>query len=75
MTDFMKDLEAEATEQLNEIRAYRTKGASKERAKVALGVIGNYVRFRATLANERTNDLVARRMELQQPVQSKQLTE
>jgi hypothetical protein len=57
-------LEVEALDQLAEIRSYRSGGGQKERAKVALGVIGSYVRLRATLANERTNELVAARLGL-----------
>lgn len=63
---FVAALEAEATQQLSEIRAYRTyQGNNPEygkRAKMAIGVIGAYVRLRATIANEKTNELVERRL-------------
>lgn len=66
MSDFIKDLEEEATAQLSEIRAYRAyQGQSpeyKQRAKIAIGIIGAYVRLRATMANERSNDLISMRM-------------
>lgn len=59
-------LEEEAVEQLDVIRAYRTyQGTNpdyKHRAKTAIGVIGAYVRLRATIENGRTNDLVERRL-------------
>lgn len=59
-------LEEEAIHQLDEIRAYRTyRGTNPEyrqRAKVALGVIGGYIRLRATIANDRSNDLIERRL-------------
>lgn len=65
---FIGALESEATQQLSAIREYRTyQGNNAEfrnRAKVALGVIGAYVRLRATVANEHTNRLVERRMGL-----------
>lgn len=62
---FIEALEVEAVEQLAEIRAYRAgtaDGEMRQRAKTALGVIGAYVRLRATLANERSNDLIERRL-------------
>jgi len=66
MADFVKALEAEATEQLAEIRQYRAyQGNNPEyarRAKMAIGVIGAYVRLRATMANEQTNRLVEIRL-------------
>jgi carbon monoxide dehydrogenase subunit G len=66
MSKFLKALEDEATEQLVEIRAARTYQGNnpeyKQKAKIALGVIGSYVRLRATLANERTNELVEMRL-------------
>lgn len=59
-------LKEEAIAQVASIRAYRTyQGENPEyrqRAKLAIGVIGAYVRLRATLANERTNDLVELRL-------------
>jgi len=50
MNDFVKRLEEEAVEQLDEIRKYRTTtdGDARARAKMAIGVIGAYVRLRAT---------------------------
>lgn len=63
---FVKALEEEAVAQLEAIRAYRVyQGQNpdyKQRAKMAIGVIGAYVRLRATLANERSNDLVEFRL-------------
>jgi carbon monoxide dehydrogenase subunit G len=63
---FIDALGEEAKEQLSEIRAARTyRGNNPEyakRAKMAIGVIGSYVRLRATLANERSNELVAIRL-------------
>lgn len=66
MNDFVKRLEEEAVEQLSEIRTYRLTradlGDGRARAKMAIGVIGAYVRLRATLANERSNDLIELRL-------------
>jgi hypothetical protein len=63
---FLEALGDEAFEQLQVIRAYRTyQGGNpeyKQRAKISIGVIGAYVRLRATLANERSNDLIERRL-------------
>lgn len=63
---FIDALEAEAYEQLELIRQHRTSlvndPEAKSRAKGAIGVIGAYVRLRATLANEKTNELVERRL-------------
>lgn len=65
-TTFVKALEAEAIEQLSLIREYRNYEGNnpdyKNRAKAALGVIGAYVRLRATMANEHSNELIAQRM-------------
>lgn len=66
---FIDALEAEAYEQLDLIRQYRTSLKSNDpearlRAKGAIGVIGAYVRLRATLANEKTNELVERRLSI-----------
>ncbi len=66
---FVDALEEEATAQLDEIKAHRAyQGSNPEyykRAKMAIGVIGSYVRLRATLANEKTNELVERRLSIQ----------
>jgi len=66
MSDFVEALESEATDQLAEIRRYRTyQGDNPDyarRAKMAIGVIGAYVRLRATMANEQTNKLVELRL-------------
>lgn len=63
---FVEALEGEATEQLDAIREARIyKGNNPDyhkRAKMALGVIGSYVRLRATMANEKSNDLIERRL-------------
>lgn len=63
---FVDALEDEAREQLAEIRAARTYQGTdpsyRQRAKLAIGVIGSYVRLRATMANERSNDLIERRL-------------
>lgn len=63
---FVEALEQEAQEQLNSVRAYRTyQGKDPEyrnRAKLAIGVIGAYVRLRATMANEKSNQLIERRL-------------
>lgn len=66
-TPFLNALESEALEQLAELRKYRTyQGVNNsdyaKRAKVALGVIGSYVRLRGTIANEQTNELVRVRL-------------
>ncbi len=67
-TDFLDALESEATDQLSAIREFRVYQGDnpdyRNRAKLALGVIGAYVRLRATLANEKTNELVERRLTL-----------
>lgn len=59
-------LEEEARAQLSEIRAFRTYRGSdpdyRQRAKLAIGVIGSYVRLRATMANDRSNELIALRL-------------
>jgi hypothetical protein len=64
--EFVQALGKEAVEQLAEIRAYRIyQGENPDyarRAKMAIGVVGAYVRLRATLANERSNDLIERRL-------------
>lgn len=64
--EFIKSLESEAQEQLDEVRKERVyKGSNPDyhkRAKIALGVIGAYVRLRATIANEHTNRLVEMRL-------------
>jgi hypothetical protein len=64
---FVDALEAEAVEQLGAIREFRAyQGSNPEytkRAKMAVGVIGAYVRLRATMANERSNELIARRLD------------
>lgn len=66
MTTFVEALEREATAQLDEIRAARvyqgTNPEYRQKAKIAIGVIGAYVRLRATMANEHTNRLVELRM-------------
>jgi hypothetical protein len=68
MTDsFVSALGTEATEQLAAIREYRLREGSdagdlRLRAKMALGVVSAYVRLRATLANEKSNELIERRL-------------
>jgi hypothetical protein len=73
---FVEALEAEAVDQLAAIREYRTYQGNNpdygKRAKMAIGVIGAYVRLRATMANEKSNDLIERRM-LSSAVGDKQL--
>lgn len=63
---FIAALEEEATEQLDAIRQFRTYQGNNpdynKRAKMAIGVIGAYVRLRATMANEKGNELVERRL-------------
>lgn len=63
---FIDELESEATSQLSEIRAAREDQTSNpdrlKRAKLAIGVIGAYVRLRATMANEHGNQLIERRL-------------
>lgn len=63
---FVEELETEAIEQLAEIKAARvyqgTNPDYRAKAKLAIGVIGAYVRLRATMANERSNDLIERRL-------------
>lgn len=78
---FMDDLEAEARAHLVEARVAReNRDPSKvsdyvKLSKVHLGYIGNYVRLRATLANEHGNALIERRflMELQPSAPVKQI--
>lgn len=64
--EFIKKLEEEAVEQLSELRKYRiyqgTDPDKRQRAKLAIGVIGSYVRLRATMANERSNELISQRL-------------
>ena len=66
-------LEDETVEQLEEIRAFRTNRSAStfetsfKRAKVSMGVLGAYVRLRATIANEETNRLVSLRLEAGAP--------
>lgn len=66
MEEFVDALGKEATEQLAAVREYRTyRGQNpdyKQRAKLAIGVIGAYVRLRATLANEKSNELIERKL-------------
>jgi hypothetical protein len=63
---FIDALEEEAQAQLDEVRKERVYQGSNpdymKRAKLALGIIGSYVRLRATVANEHTNKLVEMRM-------------
>jgi len=78
---FVQELESEASAQLQAIRDYRTTPVSdaptdmRNRAKTALGVIGAYVRLRATLANEKSNELIERRMGLTDPLPRPRLTD
>lgn len=64
--EFVTALEAEAVEQLSAIRAARTyQGENPDyqrRAKLAIGLIGAYVRLRATMANEKSNELIEMRI-------------
>lgn len=59
---FVEALADEATEQLQSIKAYRTYQGNNpdygKRAKLAIGVIGAYVKLRGTIANERSNELI-----------------
>ncbi len=70
---FVTALEGEAVEQLDAIKQFRTYQGNNpdyhKRAKMAIGVIGAYVRLRATMANEKSNDLIERRL-LQQEEQA-----
>lgn len=81
MKNLIGELESEAVEQLAEIRAlrvHRSKTTFDEymkRAKIACVVMGSYVRLRATMANEETNRLVGKRLELEAPAEPKKLTE
>jgi hypothetical protein len=72
-TKLVDALEEEAIAQLGEIRAYRvyqgTNPDYSKRAKLAIGVIGSYVRLKATLANEESNRLIATRIEGSMPKQ------
>ena len=76
--EFVKALEAEATEQLSVIRKARTYQGSDpdcfRRAKLAIGVIGAYVRLRATMANEKSNELIERRLGLAKGATNQQIT-
>jgi len=72
---FIAELEEEARLWLQAIRAYRESdiGAAqvpelRHRAKTAQGVIGSYVRLRATQANEKSNELIERRLGLDEPM-------
>jgi hypothetical protein len=62
----LEALESEVLAGFDAIRAYRTyRGNDPDyhrRAKFELGLMGNYVRLRATLANEESNRLIAIRM-------------
>ena len=75
---FLDGLANEATEQLESIRSYRTyQGTDPDRwkrAKLAIGVIGAYVRLRATTANERSNDLIERRLGFAEGADDRQIT-
>lgn len=68
MSEFIREMEEEAREQLKEIRAARlyqgTNPDYRYRAKTAVGVIGAYVRLRATMANEEGIRLATRRLEM-----------
>lgn len=62
-------LENEAVDQLAEIKKLReTPAGSKsveermKRAKIAIGIIGGYVRLRASISNEHSNQLIERRL-------------
>jgi hypothetical protein len=59
-------LEGEAMEQISMIREYRNYQGNnpeyRQRAKIAIGVIGACVRLRATMANEKSNELIERRL-------------
>lgn len=69
---FVEAIEDEAFEQLQEIRSYRRREAvdadAPKRAKLAMGIIGSYVRLRATIANEKSNELIERRLALEEPM-------
>lgn len=69
-TNLVEALEAEAVEQLAEVRSLRTHRSERtfseyhKRAKIAIGIIGGYIRLRGTIANEESNRLVASRIEI-----------
>ena len=67
-SSFLKAIEEEAREHISELKRHRiyrgTDPDYRARAKIALGVIGAYVRHRATLANETSNTLILRRLEM-----------
>lgn len=74
---FIDNLEAEASEQLDVVRAARVYQGSnpdyKAKAKIAIGIIGAYVRLRATIANERSNALIEQRLLRELPDTPKRL--
>jgi hypothetical protein len=76
---FIELLEVEAMAQLDVIRSLRThEGPNDEllrRAKISIGVIGGYVRLRATIANERAITLAERRFGLAEPKPPLAITE
>ncbi len=61
----------EAIEWIAELKKYRTyQGTDPEyfrKARIGLGVVGAGVRILATIENNRSNDLIARRLALEAP--------
>jgi len=61
----------EAIEWVGELRKYRTyQGKDPEyfrKARIGLGIVGAGVRILATIENNRSNDLIARRLALEAP--------
>lgn len=70
---FIESLEEEAVAQLGELRKFRVYQGQdpdrRQRAKLAIGVIGAYVRLRATLANEKSNELIEQRLLAGRPLE------
>jgi hypothetical protein len=68
MPRFIDALELEATAWLDALADYRKSEVAdpekRTRAKIGLGVVGAFVRAKATAANERSNDLIERRLSL-----------
>jgi hypothetical protein len=63
--EFINVLEKEAQAQLAAVRSFREGKGDLKAARIAIGVIGAYVRLRATMANERSNQLIAYRLALE----------
>ncbi len=74
--EIIETLETIVIDKLEDVKK-RPSGSSKNRedyykdARLAIGILGNYVRLRATIANEETNRLVSIRIEQTLPVRKR----